>query len=413
MEKLKTYLNDITAKDDNKAMIAAKYLVDNSDVELFKLVAEKTDFLFDFVKNNVCKRVENAVTGENYKNILNFFTCYSPVFDDLFASILAKYADETLTDEMLELLESGSQTQKTYAAKYFSYIPDTIAIDALSKYIFSDWESLSYNCAQALGKMREEESYKKALVALGSEDNFEKLKAVKFFVAYAENPPIDKIFEAMRTSSMPENIAGEIAFLVDLPSILHSDNKKNVLITIDNLLSGLGEILPLSQIFQFELYELLSELIGINRDENHYHSKIAQILLKALSKIKMICTNDEYIFDEDKNTKQELSEILELLEKQSNEFWQNQKDSVLKELTHCNHRVLGALEVIKEYKLEKAIPAVINLLDNDSEIVVCEAVSTLKELKALSQADKSEILSKLKDENIKAIVNSYWSGDGA
>lgn len=409
MNDIKNYLNDITAKDENKAVIAAKYLIDNSDIELFKLLAAKIDYLFDFVKDNVSRRIESVITNDNYKNVLKFFSCYSPEFDDLFASILSRHANESLTDEILELLENGDNAQKTYAAKYFYYIPDTIAIEMLSKYIFSDWESLSFNCAQALGKMNDEESYQKALKMLESDDDFDRLKAVKFFVAYSKNPPLKQIFEAMKTSSMPENIAGQIPYLTSLVENLNTDCQKDVLITVDNILSGLGEILPLSQVFQFELYEILSLLVEKNRSENHYHSKIAQILLKALSKIKMIYTNDEYIFDEDKNTKQELNEILNLLEKQNGEFWNQQKKSVVNELAHCNHRILASLDVIKEYKLLETASEVQKLLNNNNEIIVCEAVSTLKELDALSQINKEEILSKLSDENIKAIVENYWS----
>lgn len=409
MKNIDDYLKDITAKDETKALSAAKYMLDNADVELFKKLAEKSDYLFDFVKDNVSKRIIKSATNQNYRNILKFFDKHSQNFDDTFALILAQYANEELTDEILELLETGNEAQKTYAAKYFVYIPDTIAVDILLNYIFSDSEPLSYNSAQALGKMNDEKSFNKALEMLKSEDDFDKLKAVRFFVAYGKNAPINDIFEAMKSSKMAENIAGEIPYLVSLSSMLHSENQKNVIITLDNILSGIGEILPLSQIFQFEMYDILNELININKEENHYKSKISQILLKALLKFEMICKNDEYIFDEDKNTKQELQAILELLEGQSEVFWQDQKKSMLKELTHCNHRVLGALEVIKDLKLKEASSEVKNLLDNESEIVICEVIATLKELDELNTIDKNEILNKLENNNIRAIAGNYWS----
>lgn len=409
MENLNQYVKDITAKDETNALKAAKYMLDNADIELFKLLADKANYLFDFIKDNVNKRIIKSANENNYKNVLKFFDVYSQDFDDTFALILAQYADEQLTDEILELLESGSEAQKTYAAKYFTYIPDTIAIEVLSSYILSDSETLSYNSAQALGKMNDEKSFNSALETLKSDDDFDKLKAVKFFVAYGQNAPINEIFNAMKSSNMPENIAGEIPFLVSLSSILDSENKKNVLIAIENIISGLGEILPLSQIFQFELYDILSELININKEENHYQSKISQILLKALLKFEMICKNDEYIFDEDKNTKQELMAILELLEKQSDTFWQEQKKLLLQELTHCNHRILSALEVIKDLKLKEASSEVKKLLNNnENEIVICEVIATLKEINELETVDKSEVLNKLKGENIKAIVENYW-----
>lgn len=409
MKNKEQYLIDISSKDEKKALEAARYMLDSADKDFFIKLTQKTEFLFDFIKENICKRLEKSSDTNNYKNVIKFFDVYSQDFDDIFGIILAKYASEDLTDELFSILEQGTEEQKTYAAKYFSYIPDTIAAELLRKETFSENESLAFNCAQALGKMEDDSSFDSALEKLKSDDEFEKLKAVKFFVAYGKNAPIAEIFEAMRTSAMPENIAGEIPYLTSLVSILNTEHQKNVLITVDNILGGLSEILPLSLVFQFELYELLAELINTNKSENHYHSKIAQILLKALAKFKIICENDEYIFDEDKNTKQELKAILELLENQNEEFWNKQKKSLLKELTHCKHRINSALEVIKDLKLKGASEEVEKLLSNENEIVVCEAISTLKELDALGSIDKESVLNKVKNENIKAIIDSYWS----
>ena len=412
MKNQELYLKNLTAKDEQKALEAAKYMIDSADIELFKMLAEKSNYLFDFIKNNVCKRIEKSVSQDNFKNIIKFFEVYSADYDDLFAKIIAQYANEELTDEMLELLEKGTESQKSYAAKYFTYIPDTIAAETLLEYIFNDDESLSSNAAQALGKMDDKHSYQKALELLNSNDDFDRLKAVKFFVSYSQNPPIKEIFEALKKSSMPENIAGEIPYLISLRATLHSDNKKNVLIVLDNILSGFGEILPLSQVFDFELYEILEELIDINKQENHYKSKISELLLKALIKLEMIATNDEYIFDEDQNTKNELKSILDLLRKQPNEFWENQKEFILKELEHCQHRIIAALQVIKDLKLKKAAEKIKKLLTHENEIVICEAVATLKEIDELKNIDKQEVVKNIQNENIKAIIENYWSTNG-
>ena len=149
MKKLDEYIRDITSKDETKAIDAAKYLLDNSDIELFKVLSEKTAFLFDFIKDNVSKRLIKSSNKDNYKNIFNFFNTYSDDFDDTFAQILAQYADEQLTDYVLDILENGNIEQKTYASKYFTYIPDTVATEILREYCFSDFENLSFNASQA------------------------------------------------------------------------------------------------------------------------------------------------------------------------------------------------------------------------------------------------------------------------
>ena len=138
MENLNNILNDLTGKDELKASKAASYLIENSDVELFNLLVQKTDYLFDFVRANVYSRLENAVNNDNFMNILKLFDVYSQFYDDFFASVLSKHANENLTDIIFELLEKGTVSQKTYAAKYFFYIPDTVALEALSKLAFSD-----------------------------------------------------------------------------------------------------------------------------------------------------------------------------------------------------------------------------------------------------------------------------------
>ena len=409
MENIEKEINELIGKDEAKAKVIAEKLVNTADIELFKGLVYKTDFLFDFVKNNVAKRIENAVTKSNFKNIIKMFEVYSPDYDDLFAGILAKHASQDLTDEIFEMLQKGSNEQKAYCAKYFTYIPDTISIEDLQKYAFSDFEPLAFNSAQALGLMRDDISYDIALSNLTSEDDFEKLQAVKFFVAYEKNPPLNDIFEAMKKSNMPENIAGEIPYISNLVSLFSQDEyRKNVLITFDNILYGLGEILPLSQIFQFELFEVTEKLIDVNKSENKYRSKIAQILLKEKAKIKMFCENEEYIFDEDKNTKQELCAVQKLLQAQSKEFWEKQEKEVLKELDHCKHRISAAIEVILEYKLTEAGEKLKELLNHENEIVVCKSVEALSEFNMLSGINKQEVLDRIKNENIKAIIENYW-----
>ena len=306
---MENLIKQLTGKNEQEAIKVASLLIDNANTELFNILINKTEYLFDFVKNNVNKRIEKVINKNNYKNIIKFFDTYSPYYDDLFANILTKYANQDLTDDIFELLEKGTIAQKTYAAKYFAYIPDTISIDLLNKYVFSDDEYLSFNAAQALGQMQDDVSYNIALGLLVSEDDFDKLKAIKFFVAYGNRYPMEQIFNAQKHSRMPENIAGQIPYMISLLEYLNTSHKLNVLITIDNIISGLGEILPLCDIFQFELYELLENLIEQNKQDNNFSGKIAQILLAALSKFKEFNENQEYIFDEDNNTKNEIAEI--------------------------------------------------------------------------------------------------------
>ena len=373
---------------------------------MFKALVEKTDFLFDFVRNNVAKRITKAVNKDNCLNIIKFFDVYSSYYDDLFASILAKHANEDLTDEIFELLEKGTNSQKAYSAKYFSYIPDTVAIDLLSKYAFSDDEALSYNAAEALGQMNDDISFGIALSNLNSDDDFEQLKAVKFFVAYGRDYPFKEIFEALKKSKMPENIAGQIPYMISVCELLNSNKIENALLVLDNILSGLGEILPLADIFQFELFEAVEFLMKKNSQENDFSGKIAEILLKALAKFRLFTENPEYIFDEDKDTKYEISSIYKLMQSFGGDFWKKQKHFILAELESSDDRVIEALSIVVEFNLAEAADSIKKLLERESEIVVCEALSTLKQIDCLDDVDISAVSSKIKNDNIKAVIEN-------
>lgn len=406
IENKKLMFKDLTGKDEAKAQKAASFLINSADLELFKLLAEKTDFLFPFVRNNVFKRIEKAVSKSNFINIINFFSIYSPYYDDLFASILAKHADEALTDKIFELLENGSESQKTYAAKYFSYIPDTAALEVLSRYAFSNNEYLSANSAEALGQMQDDVSFDISLNELKSGDDFDKLKAVKFFSAYGRNYPFKEIFNALKSSGMPENIAGQIPYMESLLSLLESEFKYDALITVYYIIAGLGEILPLSDIFQFELYEVLDRLVYLNKSKNDFSALISVILLSAETKFKMFCGNEEYIFDEDKDTKYEAESILKLLQAQNRDFWNLQLAFAPELLKGSDIEIRAAMAVISEFNLKEAAPCLKELISSDNETLICEALNTLKSINSLDGIDIKQIAAKIQNPNIKALIES-------
>ena len=55
-------IKKLTGKNPAEYEAVAKSLVDNSDVALFAKLVKQDDFLFDFVKNYVAKRIQFACT---------------------------------------------------------------------------------------------------------------------------------------------------------------------------------------------------------------------------------------------------------------------------------------------------------------------------------------------------------------
>jgi len=384
-------IKKLTGKNKGEYEHAARHLIDCGDVEMFKALVEKDAFLFDFIKQNVANRLREAVSDNNYKNLLNFLTVYSPSYEEFIISTLVNYADEAMTDDMLERLEKGTLAEKTYAAKYFSFVNDPLAIPLLRQNAYSENENLSMNTAQALAALEDEECYHDAVHKLQSDDEFEKLEAVRFLTAYGKKDAIPAIITAMKNSSMAENIAGEIPYLDNLFNLLEAA-PQDALLVINNIINGLGEILGLSVVLDFELYEVFELLI-----EKKSSSKVALVLLNAQEKFETLTENDEYLFDEDKDTQNEVYDIKKLLN------GVNKKDLrkyVNTELDEHNPFIYTALEFADD------VYAIRELLKSDNQTLILKTAEVLKSLNNLDESAKTVAMLKVTDGNIKSIIRA-------
>lgn len=381
----------LTGKNPRDYEYAAHHVMDNADEKLFAELVEKDSFLFDFVKQNVAQRLANAVNDNNWKSVLSFLKYYSPSYEEFIAVTLAKYADEDLTDKMLELLENGTGDEKTYAAKFFSYIQDPLAIEFLKANSYTENEYLNTNCAITLAAMNEESSYKEAIEKLKSGDDFEKLSAVKFLTAYGNNEALPEIINAMKNSALAENIAGEIPYIQSLSELLE-ENFEDALVTVNYIISGLGEILGLSQVFDFELFDVL-EFIETKCED----SRVAVVLLNAREKFETLTENDEYLFDEDKNTKNEIQDIKKLL-------FNTDKNQLLSkvnaELREDSPFVFTALDFATD------LMAIRELLKCNNQTIILKTAEVLKSLNTLDDTAKTVALLKITDENIKSVIRA-------
>lgn len=369
----------------------AKHLVNDCDTELFKELVESDSFLFDFVKQNVAQRIDAQVNENNYKNLIEFLKFYSPSYEDVIVSALVKYANEDLTDLMLEKFENGTDDEKTYIAKYFAKIQDPLAYEFLKKNSYSENEFLAQNCATTLGQWHDEVSYNFAIEKLKDEDDFEKLSAVKFLVAYGDKKAVPMIIDAMKDSAMSENIAGEIPYLEDIFSLM-SENFQDALLMLNYIINALGEILPLAVVLDFELFEVFEQLINKSED-----SKVAVVLINAKEKFETLTENDEYIFDEDKETKNEIFDIKKLLESLNKKELEKSLNEELKENSPF---VFTALDFSTD------VLAIRELLKSNNQTVILKTVEVLKKLGYLDENTKTIALLKVTDINIKSIIRA-------
>ena len=306
-------------------------------------------------------------------------------------SALVKYANEDLTDLMLEKFENGTDDEKTYIAKYFAKIQDPLAYEFLKKNSYSENEFLAQNCATTLGQWHDEASYNFAIEKLKDEDDFEKLSAVKFLVAYGDKKAVPMIIDAMKDSAMSENIAGEIPYLEDIFSLM-SENFQDALLMLNYIINALGEILPLAVVLDFELFEVFEQLINKSED-----SKVAVVLINAREKFETLTENDEYIFDEDKETKNEIFDIKKLLESLNKKELEKSLNEELKENSPF---VFTALDFSTD------VLAIRELLKSNNQTVILKTVEVLKKLGYLDENTKTIALLKVTDINIKSIIRA-------
>lgn len=380
-------LKKLTGKNPKDFEPVAFDVINIPDVELFKELIDNEDFLFDFIKQNVANRLAKVCNSSNYLNLLQFLKYYSPSYEDVIISNLVKFSDEDLTDKMLAIFEDGTDDEKAYCAKYFSIVQDSLALDFLKENAYSENSSLSANCATALALFGDTESKNEALVKLKSDDEFEKLDGVRFLVSYGDKSVIPAIVDVMKTSSFAENIAGDLLYLTDLFS-LYKTNKTDALFVFNSVINGLGEILGLAQIFDFRLYEFIEMLLKEQTD-----SEIAVVLANAKDKFNTLTENDEYLFDETKDVKQEVMDIKQLL----SSFKVNQS-LINAELKSESLFVFTALEFANN---EFAIRG---LLISANQTVVLKALEMLKQMNSLTKEDKNLALSSVTSEDIKSVI---------
>lgn len=384
-------IKKLTGKNKADYEQAADYFINCADVAVFEELVKKDDFLFDFVKQNVCQRLKNAVNEQNFTNLLTLMKIYSPSYEDFIVDSLVKFANEDLTDKMLTLLTDGETNEKIYAAKYFYYIQDSLAVEQLRINAFSENEYLSGNSAAALGKFKDRISFAAALAKLKSGDEFIKLSAVKFLTSYGDISAVPFIIDTMKKSSMSENIAAEIPYLENIFDLLDKYPDDTLLI-LNNIINGLGEILPLSSVFDYELFDVFERLIN-NLDTG----QAAVLILNAKEKFNILTENDEYLFDEDKSVKNEVYDIKKLLSHTNRKLLEKYINS---ELNETSPFVFTALDFATD------IYAIRELLKSNNQTIILKTVEILKKSGNLDENSKTVALLKVTDANIKSIIRA-------
>lgn len=406
---------ELVGKDKNKSKNAAEQIINKPDKEAWKCLVDNSDYIFSHIKQKSANLLTSCINKENLNNVFSLLQFHSPDWDDIIMESIAGYSDDELNNKFVELLKKGENVEKAYAAKYFSFVhkPDTAKI--LFETAQSDYLPLNINSAQALGKLKDEFSYKFFIEKLDTGDDWEKIDAAQFLAHYGNKEALVPMLKAMSKSNMSEHIAGEICSFVNIHEYFYDSDyyiQQLSLEAFDNILSGLAEIWSLGVVLDFKVYESLEKIIKLadTQPDCSLSGKYAQLLLKAKSKFILFMENSQYTFDEEKYVISELEEIFHLLLSEDEEFWDKQANNINRELIlQDQKRKLSAINIISELELSNSIPYLINILSdiNETDVIICESALALSKMSYIDKVnDINLVISRIKDPNLAAVIKN-------
>lgn len=385
-------IKKLTGKNPDEYEAVAKSLVDNSDVNLFAKLVKQDDFLFDFVKNNVANRIKKAINKDNYLNLLNFLDNYSASYDSVIAEGLYNFGGVEILPALKEIFVNGNVEKKAYALKYFSLIPREYIEELLPlirQTALSEFEPLSINSIEVLSKMDDEIFKSEALQRLNSEDEFEQYNGVKYLVAFKAVDALPQILNVMKKSSFSENIASEIPYLIPVEDLIKTEDG---ILVLCNIVSAIPEIIPPSAVIDYNLFSVFEDLYL-----NNLSSASAVLLRLAQEKFAERTGNDEYLYDCDKNTKDEVFAINQLLVGIDS---YKLKNLLYDELYDESDFVFFAVDFVDEQEELEA------LLDSSNPTLILKVLSILKEKGKLTSEHKTSALNTINADEIKQYIDA-------
>lgn len=397
-------LNDLISKDNSAAKEAAIKLLAEKDVESFKILNSKSEFLFDFIKEKILKNLIGAVNSKNCLNLFEFLKVYSPDFKGFILHPLVQFKTPEIEDKMLNFLCSGSDEEKTYATEFFTILADKTKYEKIKANLNADFEPLkiaSINYLSNLGfRLEFEESLK--ILEDNSKDNFEKLTQVEFLAYFGDKKAFEPIYNYFINEDNSYTIAN---FLLDLKpfSTLIEENREDEIL---NILSSIILNFPDSVSFEEINYYINEGLFEFLLESENNLSALILFYLK--NKTELILEDENYSIDLTKENKKEANIINSKLNNAIQIF--DKKETLTLGLNSINYfENILSLEIIKEENIE-IIEPIYNLLEKttNNEIIM-DILYCLQNQNKLNETLINKILLKTENEILKAQIKSFIS----
>ena len=397
-------LNDLISKDNSAAKGAAIKLLAEKDVESFKILNLKSEFLFDFIKEKILKNLIGAVNSKNCLNLFEFLKVYSPDFKGFILHPLVQFKTPEIEDKMLNFLCSGSDEEKTYATEFFTILVDKTKYEKIKANLNADFEPLkiaSINYLSNLGfRLEFEESLK--ILEDNSKDNFEKLTQVEFLAYFGDKKAFEPIYNYFINEDNSYTIAN---FLLDLKpfSTLIEENREDEIL---NILSSIILNFPDSISFEEINYYINEGLFEFLLESENNLSALILFYLK--NKTELILEDENYSIDLTKENKKEANIINSKLNNAIQIF--DKKETLTLGLNSINYfENILSLEIIKEENIE-IIEPIYNLLEKttNNEIIM-DILYCLQNQNKLNETLINKIWLKTENEILKAQIKSFIS----
>lgn len=390
------FIKNITSKDLALSKKTISDLIKTTDIEKFRLLAEKADFIFPFLKDRIIKDFVKLVNKNDLNSIFAFTKVYSFDFEEMIIKSFLKFADEDLTDRILNLFQNGTKEQKAYCAKYFSYINDFAALDLLYENYNCDFEPLKINCILALKAFNDK---KTAALAkeniLNFDDEFKKLDDYEILSIFNE---IDFIIKNSLNSPLNFHIISLLLNYNDFNSIKNAVSIEEIKRILNILIENYPENISLDTILYYQIYDFI-KLISEFKDS---YSK--NILLYSKAKFEEFLINDIYTFDFDKSIKQEIKNIFEFL----NSLDLKVDDVIFGYNFEKTYQFNLLLDIIEEYNIKKFDNDLVKIFNNnDIEYDYLARIAAILKSHGKLKLINNDVVQKIENENVKGLILSY------
>lgn len=393
-------LNNLTSKDFNLQKTASKILIDSKDTNAFKILCEKSEFLFDFIKEKINTNLFNAVCEKNIFNLFEFMKIYSDDFKDFIVNSLAKYDSKEIKDKMFDLLQNGTYEEKTYSILYYLKIKDSTVLGFAKENINSEFQPLKEVSIKYLAQNKDEEEFNKQIEVLSSDsDIYEKMNSVEFLCIYGDEKGFYPVYNLLKETSFDEIIAANILLIKDFVELIKEDKEDEILTIYSSLIYNFPDNITFNEIQYYNNEGIFDYLV---ESDNNFSSLI---LLFLKDKLNSTLFDENYSLDFSGKIKQEAKDFLNILNLITKDY--NKTEIVNSSISSkSKQECIMALSLADENNYNTAIEASKQI--KDFEIII----SILNYLKKIGKLDNSIVdnfKEKAESQTIKLEIESFYS----